>query len=143
MTPKSGGYRCKKIKKEIIKEPELKSKPRNRYNKNPEQVLFRRHDQKSTVSDLVYKYLRKTAYTDSVRKQRNNAYSRFRKRNATRRLIHPSRKYTNAENNGLKSFICNALSMGVYSGYLIPTDRRGQFLRLSPHLSLRHAFDEE
>ncbi|CAK9808386.1 hypothetical protein ANTQUA_LOCUS5584 [Anthophora quadrimaculata] len=128
MTPKSGGYRCKKIKKEIIKEPELKSKPRNRYNKNPEQDLFRRHEQKSTVSDLVYKYLRKTAYTDRVRKQRNNAYSRFRKRNATRRLIHPSRKYTNA---------------GVYSGYLIPTDRRGQFLRLSPNLTLHHAFDEE
>ncbi|XP_017795877.1 PREDICTED: uncharacterized protein LOC108577255 [Habropoda laboriosa] len=141
MTPKSEGYRRKIIKKETLKELEVKLARRNKNDRNPEQDLLRLQDQKSTVSDLVYNYLRKTAYTDSVRKQRNNACNRFRKRNARRRTIHPKRKYTN--NNGLKSYICNALSIAVYSGYLIPTDRRGQFLRLSPCMTLRHTFDQE
>lgn len=69
---------------------------RNRNNKNSEQGFLRCCEQKSTVSDLVYKYLRKVAYTDSIRKQRNNACNKFRRRNAKKTTVHPSRRYSNA-----------------------------------------------
>lgn len=64
---------------------------RKKNNKNTDQN-FVRHDEKSTVSDLVYKYLEKVAYTQSVRKQRNNACTKFRKKNARKRIIYPSHK---------------------------------------------------
>lgn len=69
---------------------------RGKNNTNPEQNIIRKQDQKSTITELVYKYLRKVAYTDSVRKQRNNACSKFRKGNARRKTIHPPRRHMSA-----------------------------------------------
>ncbi|XP_033344481.1 uncharacterized protein LOC117230801 [Bombus vosnesenskii] len=132
MTLENRGYRYKITRKEETKEVRLAS--RNKNNRNREQNPLRRHDQKSTVSDLVYKYLRKIAYTDSVRKQRNNACNRFRRRNARKRNIH-SRRNSNTDNR-LRSYVSEALSFAVHSGYLIPIDRTGRFLQLSPCLTL-------
>ncbi|CAL7937716.1 unnamed protein product [Xylocopa violacea] len=138
MTLNRGGYRYKRAEKERKMEQEIRCASRNKYNKNPEQGLLRRQDQKSTVSDLVYKYLRKVAYIDSVRKQRNNACGRFRKRNARRRITYPSRRCTITDNDGGRTYISKALSFAVDSGYLIPADRTGRVLQLSPDLKLQH-----
>ncbi|XP_061942180.1 uncharacterized protein LOC114577919, partial [Apis cerana] len=105
---------------------------RKKNNKNIDHGLLRRYDQKSTVSDLVYRYLKNIAYTDSVRKQRNNACNRFRRKNSRRRNIHPLHKYVNTDCNNIRSYISKALCFAIHSGYLIPTDRTGRFLQLSP-----------
>lgn len=78
---------------------------RKKNNKNIDHNLLRRHDQKSTVSDLVYRYLKNIAYTDSIRKQRNNACNRFRKKNSRRRNIHPLHKYINTGINKFKIYL--------------------------------------
>ncbi|XP_076678207.1 uncharacterized protein LOC143374163 [Andrena cerasifolii] len=104
--------------------------------KNPGQHL-RRQVQKLTVTDLVYKYLRKVSYSDSARKQRNCAWNKFRRGNTRRRSIHPSRKYSNAETKVARCYVRKALSVAVQNGYLTPTDRAGRVLRLSSSLKLR------
>ncbi|XP_076650983.1 uncharacterized protein LOC143358032 [Halictus rubicundus] len=96
---------------------------------------LQRQDQRSTVTDLVYKYLRKVSHSNSIRKQRNNACYKFRKSNKRKRSIH-TRKYITAEYNDARNYIRDALSFAVSSGYLIPTDRTGRILRLSPSLEL-------
>ncbi|XP_034179238.1 uncharacterized protein LOC117603837 [Osmia lignaria lignaria] len=133
MRPKNRGYWPEPIEVDQRKKQESLA-ARGKNNTNPEQNLLRRQDQKSTVTDLVYKYLRKVAYTDCVRKQRNNACSKFRKGNARRKTIHPPRRYTSAENSEVKSYLRKALSFAIDSGYLIPTDRTGKFLRISPNM---------
>lgn len=78
---------------------------RKKNNKNIDHGLLRRYDQKSTVSDLVYRYLKNIAYTDSVRKQRNNACNRFRRKNSRKRNIHPLHKYVNKGINKFKIYL--------------------------------------
>ncbi|XP_043526640.1 uncharacterized protein LOC122537500 [Frieseomelitta varia] len=134
------GYQCEIIGKNETRGQEIRLF-RNRNNRNSEQSFLRCCEQKSTVSDLVYNYLRKVAYTDSVRKHRNNACNKFR-RNTRKTIVHPSRRYSNADGNGLKSYISKALSFAVHSGYLIPTDGTGRFLALSPCLMLHHTLTD-
>ncbi|XP_076174579.1 uncharacterized protein LOC143150289 [Ptiloglossa arizonensis] len=139
MTLKSKGYRHKAVKEGRIRKHEIRLASRF---KNPGQSI-RQLDQKLTVSELVYKYLRKVSYSEMVRKQQNSACHKFRRRNRRKKTIHPTRKYTNAENNFAKNYICDALSFAVNSGYLIPADRNGRILRLSSRLRLSHPFDEK
>nr|XP_012153395.1 PREDICTED: uncharacterized protein LOC105664254 [Megachile rotundata] len=136
MRSKNRGYCSETRKAERSKEEEVNLATRPKNNTNPEQNLLRLQDQKSTVSDLVYKYLKKVTYLDSVRKQRNNAYTKFRKRHRRRKTIHPPRKHPDAENSDVKSYIRDILSFAVLSGYLTPTDRTGKFLRISPNITL-------
>ncbi|XP_076375567.1 uncharacterized protein LOC117229595 [Megalopta genalis] len=94
-----------------------------------------RLDQKSTVSELVYKYLRKVSHSNSIQRQRNNACQKFRKSKKRKRSIHLRDRMTAAYNDA-RNYIRDALSLAVSSGYLIPADQTGRILRLSPSFEL-------
>ncbi|KAG7200602.1 hypothetical protein KM043_001160 [Ampulex compressa] len=56
-----------------------------------EDRLIRGEETRATVSDLVYEYLSRINSLESRRKQRNDACRKFRRRNARRKALNPSR----------------------------------------------------
>ncbi|KYN21611.1 PREDICTED: putative uncharacterized protein DDB_G0285119 [Trachymyrmex cornetzi] len=84
----------------------------------------------SSVSNVS---MERNALTNSL----NSAKALFRKRSLIQLINNYIKAGVEEGKRQAKKYICKALSFGVRSGYLIPTDRQGNILRVCPTLDIQ------
>ncbi|XP_018053526.1 PREDICTED: uncharacterized protein LOC108690645 [Atta colombica] len=84
----------------------------------------------SVISSVSNVSMERNALANSL----NSAKALFRKRSLIQLINNYIKAGVEEGKRQAKKYICKALSFGVRSGYLIPTDRQGNMLRVCPTL---------